>query len=115
MVKVLTIFGTRPEAIKLAPVIIELRKYPDFDVLVCVTAQHREMLDQVLRLFGIVPNIDLNLMQPGQMLSDLTARVVSQVDRILEKNRPDVIQQQLWLPQWRHFIVKCLLDMWKQD
>lgn len=90
MIKVLTIFGTRPEAIKLAPIIIELRKYADFEVQVCVTAQHRQMLDQVLNLFGIVPDIDLNLMESGQTLPDLTAKVVTHVDWVLKKNRPDV-------------------------
>ncbi|HID54382.1 MAG TPA: UDP-N-acetylglucosamine 2-epimerase (non-hydrolyzing), partial [Anaerolineae bacterium] len=67
MINVLTVIGTRPEAVKLAPVILELQKYPEqIQSRVCVTAQHREMLDQVLQLFGIVPDIDLNLMRPGQ-------------------------------------------------
>ena len=76
MLKVLSIFGTRPEAIKMSPVIKELAKHPNEIVSrVCVTAQHREMLDQVLTLFGIEPDYDLDLMRPNQPLSELTARV----------------------------------------
>jgi len=88
---VLTIFGTRPEAIKLAPIIVELRKYPEIRSLVCVTAQHRQMLDQVLQLFNIVPDIDLDIMTPGQTLSEITSRVVLGIDRVLEKEKPDLI------------------------
>jgi len=91
MKKILTIFGTRPEAIKLAPVIVELKKYSDIRLRVCVTAQHRQMLDQVLGLFGIVPDIDLDLMQTGQTLAELTARVIVQVDQILREEDPDVV------------------------
>jgi UDP-N-acetylglucosamine 2-epimerase len=91
MKKVLTIFGTRPEAIKLAPVIVELKKYSHIGLRVCVTAQHRQMLDQVLGLFGIVPDIDLDLMQTGQTLAELTARVIVQVERVLREEKPDVI------------------------
>jgi len=90
--KVLIVFGTRPEAIKLAPVIHELRKYPELiETRICVTAQHREMLDQVLELFGIEPDIDLNLMEPGQSLSDLTARVLTGVTEVLKEERPDLV------------------------
>lgn len=90
--KVLVVFGTRPEAIKLAPVIERLRERPDdFDVRVCVTAQHREMLDQVLELFGIVPDADLDVMQAGQTLSDLTARALTGLTRVFESERPDVV------------------------
>ena len=92
MKKVLIVFGTRPEAIKLAPVIHELRKYPELiETRICVTAQHREMLDQVLELFGIEPDIDLNLMEPGQSLSDLTARVLTGVTEVLKEERPDLV------------------------
>jgi len=87
----MTIFGTRPEAIKLAPIIVELKRYSDIRLRICVTAQHRQMLDQVLGLFGITPDIDLDLMQPGQTLADLTARVIVQVDRVLREERPDVV------------------------
>ncbi|MBN1580629.1 MAG: UDP-N-acetylglucosamine 2-epimerase (non-hydrolyzing) [Anaerolineae bacterium] len=88
--KVLSIFGTRPEAIKMAPVVKELAKHPDRIVSrVCVTAQHREMLDQVLSLFKIVPDYDLDLMRSGQTLSGLTSRVFIELDPIIAKEKPD--------------------------
>jgi len=74
--KVMLVFGTRPEAIKMAPLVKEFQKHPDrFETIVCVTGQHREMLDQVLRLFEIVPDYDLNIMKPGTDLYDITAHV----------------------------------------
>jgi UDP-N-acetylglucosamine 2-epimerase (non-hydrolysing) len=91
MKKILTIFGTRPEAIKLAPILVELGKHPEIHSRVCVTAQHREMLDQVLSLFAIVPDIDLDLMQPGQSLSEITARVALGIDKVLQGEKPDVV------------------------
>ena len=91
MFKVLTVFGTRPEAIKLAPVLIELKKNPEIQSQVCVTAQHRQMLDQVLNIFDVVPNIDLDLMCPDQLLSNLTAKVITEIDRILTKLSPDLV------------------------
>jgi UDP-N-acetylglucosamine 2-epimerase len=91
MLKVLTIFGTRPEAIKLAPVLMELEKYSDIKSYVCVTAQHRQMLDHVLNIFDIVPDFDLDLMQPGQSLSGLTARVLTDVCEVIKKVSPDLI------------------------
>ncbi len=94
MFKILTIFGTRPEAIKLAPVLVELRKRKNILSHVCVTAQHRQMLDQVLNVFGIVPDIDLDLMRPCQSLSDLTARVVTEVDHVLTKVSPNLVMVQ---------------------
>ncbi|MDD2272281.1 MAG: UDP-N-acetylglucosamine 2-epimerase (non-hydrolyzing) [Desulfuromonadaceae bacterium] len=90
--KVLSVFGTRPEAIKMAPVIKELEKYPDlFKSIVCVTAQHRQMLDQVLSLFNIVPDYDLNIMKPGQDLTDITCNVIQGLKPVLEKERPDIV------------------------
>jgi UDP-N-acetylglucosamine 2-epimerase len=90
--RVLCILGTRPEAIKLAPVILELHKHAqDISSRVCITAQHRQMLDQALGLFGIVPDVDLDLMQPGQDLPNLTARVITSVSRVLESEKPQVI------------------------
>ena len=90
MIKVLSIFGTRPEAIKMAPVVKELEKQPDqFQSVVCVTAQHREMLDQVMDLFDIKPDHDLDLMRPGQSLSGLTSRVFTALDPIFEVEKPD--------------------------
>lgn len=91
-IKILSIFGTRPEAIKMAPVVRELAKHSDhFDSRVCVTAQHREMLDQALDLFGIKPEFDLDLMQKNQSLSDLTARILSGLQPILKDFRPDCV------------------------
>lgn len=88
--RVLFIFGTRPEAIKLAPVILHAKaRGEDFQVRVCVTAQHRRMLDQVLEIFGIVPDIDLNLMQPNQDLHSLTANLVSGLGPVVRSERPD--------------------------
>jgi UDP-N-acetylglucosamine 2-epimerase (non-hydrolysing) len=90
-VKVLTVFGTRPEAIKMAPLVHALARDPDFDAKVCVTAQHREMLDQVLNLFSIVPDFDLNIMRPGQGLTEITCRILEGLKPILESFRPDVV------------------------
>lgn len=92
MKKILLIFGTRPEAIKMAPLAIELKKYPfDFETQVCVTGQHREMLDQVLNLFGIDPEFDLNIMKQGQDLYDVTARVLIGIRDVLKEVKPDVV------------------------
>ena len=91
MKKVLVIFGTRPEAIKMAPVVAELRKSALLSVKVCVTAQHRQILDQVLELFEIVPDHDLNLMRPSQTLDQLTARVLVGVGEVLDAEKPDVV------------------------
>ena len=90
MIKILSIFGTRPEAIKMAPVVKELEKHSERIISrVCVTAQHREMLDQVLDLFEITPDYDLDLMQEGQTLSGLTARVFTSLDPVLQTEKPD--------------------------
>lgn len=88
MTKVLCVFGTRPEAIKMAPVIKELRKHPAADCRVCVTAQHRQMLDQVLRLFDIVPDYDLDIMQDDQRLSYVTSRVLTEAEQVIQAERP---------------------------
>jgi len=89
--KVAIIFGTRPEAIKLAPVILALKNDPRFSCQVCVTGQHREMLDQVLDAFSIKPDVDLDLMEPNQTLAGLTARAVEAIDRFLAKSKPDLV------------------------
>lgn len=89
--RVLIVFGTRPEAIKMAPVVKALQGEKAFQVRVCVTAQHREMLDQVLKLFDIVPDFDLDVMSPGQDLTDVTTRVLCGVRKVLLKWRPDVM------------------------
>jgi UDP-N-acetylglucosamine 2-epimerase (non-hydrolysing) len=86
---ILVAFGTRPEAIKLFPVIHELQQDADFDVTVCVTAQHREMLDQVLDIAKITPDVDLNIMQPNQTLPQITSRILSSFDEVLAKFEPD--------------------------
>jgi UDP-N-acetylglucosamine 2-epimerase (non-hydrolysing) len=89
--RVLSIFGTRPEAVKMAPVVEELAHTPEIESRVCVTAQHREMLDQVMDLFGIVPDVDLNLMRPDQTLAQLTAAVFTHLDPVLASMKPDWI------------------------
>jgi len=92
MLKVMTIFGTRPEAVKLAPVIKKLEEYKDqFESVICVTAQHRQMLDQVLELFDIKTDYDLNVMKPNQSLFELTSNVLLNLKPILEKENPDII------------------------
>lgn len=91
MKKVLLVFGTRPEAIKMAPVYEVLRATPGLDVRVAVTAQHREMLDQVLRLFGIEPDYDLNVMKPGQGLTEITGAVLAGLKQVLEEYAPDLL------------------------
>ena len=85
------IFGTRPEAIKLAPVVLGLQQQPDFTCRVCVTGQHRQMLDQVLDVFDIEPDVDLNLMVPDQTLAGLTARGIEAIDRYLAQDKPDLV------------------------
>ncbi len=91
MKKVLTVFGTRPEAIKMAPLVHALADDPRFEAKVCVTAQHREMLDQVLGLFDIIPDYDLNLMKAGQTLNDVTAKIIIELKPVLEEFKPDVV------------------------
>lgn len=92
MKKILLVFGTRPEAIKMAPLVKEFQKHPDrFDTRVCVTAQHRQMLDQVLDLFKIVPDYDLDIMKPEQDLYDVTSRVLLGMRQVLQESRPDVV------------------------
>lgn len=89
--KVLTVFGTRPEAIKMAPVVKALADHQDFEAKVCVTAQHRQMLDQVLDIFAIRPDFDLNLMKPGQDLSDITSNVLLGMREVYRQWQPDIV------------------------
>lgn len=91
MKKILLVFGTRPEAIKMAPLVKALQQHTGFESKVCVTAQHREMLDQVLELFEITPDFDLNLMKAGQSLNDVTAAILLQLKPVLEGFKPDVV------------------------
>ena len=90
-IKVMSIFGTRPEAIKMAPVIKELEKRKNIDSIICVTAQHREMLDQVLETFQIKPQYDLNIMKPGQTLSQITSNVLMGLEKIMQEEKPDIV------------------------
>ena len=92
MKKIMLVFGTRPEAIKMCPLVKEFQKYPsDFETIVCVTGQHREMLDQVLRIFDVKPDYDLNIMKQGQDLYDVTARVLTGMRDVFKTCRPDVV------------------------
>ena len=90
-IKVMTVFGTRPEAIKMAPLALELADRPEFEAICCVTAQHREMLDSVLNIFRLKPNYDLNIMEPRQTLSTITAKCLNGMDGVLEEARPDLV------------------------
>lgn len=91
-IKVMTIFGTRPEAIKMAPLVLELKKHPEqFTAIVTVTAQHRQMLDQVLEIFKIVPDYDLNIMKERQTLIDVTTRGLQGLDKVMKEVKPDIV------------------------
>lgn len=90
--KVMTVFGTRPEAIKMAPLVHELKKHPDWiEPIVCVTAQHRQMLDQVLEIFQIHPDIDLNIMKDRQTLTQITTRALESLDQVMKEMKPDIV------------------------
>ena len=107
MINVLIIFGTRPEAIKMAPVVKTLQKNNNiFDVKVCVTAQHRDLLDQVLEIFQIKPDYDLNIMKSGQDLYDITSRVLLELRSVL-------ILLLLWPHRLQHFMLKYRFAMWR--
>ena len=90
-IKVMSVFGTRPEAIKMAPLVLELDSRPEFESIVCVTAQHRQMLDGVLDRFSISPDYDLDIMQSGQTLSDITSRVLNGLGGVLREAKPDLV------------------------
>lgn len=90
-IKVMSVFGTRPEAIKMAPLVKELEKRPEIESVVCVTAQHREMLDQVLATFEIKPDYDLNMMKQGQTLMDITVGALCGVDAVIKEAKPDIV------------------------
>ena len=92
MKKIMLVFGTRPEAIKMCPLVKELQKHPeDFETIVCVTGQHREMLDQVLKIFEVTPDFDLNIMKQGQDLTDVTSRVLTGMRDVFKECKPDVV------------------------
>src|SRR5690606_35979885 len=91
-IKVMTIFGTRPEAIKMAPLVLELKKRPEqFEAIVTVTAQHRQMLDQVLEIFNITPDHDLNIMKERQTLAQITTRALEGLDQVMKETQPDIV------------------------
>ena len=89
--RIMTIFGTRPEAIKMAPLVLELSRHPGLESLCCVTAQHREMLDAVLRIFHLRPDYDLNIMEPRQTLSTITSKCLTGVEQVLQEAKPDLV------------------------
>lgn len=91
MKKISLIFGTRPEAIKLCPLVLALQRHPDFDPHVCVTSQHRQMLDQVLKVFGVKPNVDLNIMEPDQGLASLTSSAIRALEAYMTEQEPDFV------------------------
>ena len=91
MIKVMTVFGTRPEAIKMAPLVKELKSRKEIETIVCVTAQHRQMLDQVLEVFDIKPDYDLDIMKQGQTLSDITSRVLYGLEDVIKKVQPNIV------------------------
>lgn len=91
MKKVLLVFGTRPEAIKMCPVVLELKKFNDIQTIVCVSGQHRQMLDQVLRVFNVVPDYDLSIMKDKQTLFDVTVNLLTAIKSVLEKVKPDIV------------------------
>ena len=90
-IRVMSVFGTRPEAIKMAPLVKELEKREEIESIVCVTAQHREMLDQVLETFDIKPDFDLNIMKQGQTLGDITTRALNGLEEVIKESKPDIV------------------------
>ncbi|WP_235497002.1 UDP-N-acetylglucosamine 2-epimerase, partial [Aneurinibacillus migulanus] len=87
----MTVFGTRPEAIKMAPLVHELGQYEELEPFVCVTAQHRQMLDQVLDIFSVTPDADLNVMKERQTLTQITTRVLEGLDGVMKTEKPDMV------------------------
>ena len=90
-IRVMSVFGTRPEAIKMAPLVLELKKYPEIESICCVTAQHRQMLDSVMEVFGVQADADLNIMAPRQTLSSITCKCLTGMDDVIEEQKPDLI------------------------
>ena len=91
MKKIMLVFGTRPEAIKMCPLVNELKRRENFETVVCVTGQHRQMLDQVLETFEVIPDYDLSIMKDKQTLFDITTNILNKIKSVLEKEQPDVV------------------------
>lgn len=89
--EIMLVFGTRPEAIKMCPLVNELKRHKNIKVIVCVTGQHRQMLDQVLQVFSVVPDYDLSIMKDKQTLFDVTVSILERIKTVLEKEKPDVV------------------------
>lgn len=118
-IKVMTVFGTRPEAIKMAPVVKELQSREEIQEITCVTAQHRQMLDQVLETFKITPEYDLDIMKQGQTLNEVVQRVLGKIGEVLEKERPDIVlvhgdTTTTFAGRLRHFTVRSRSVMLRQ-
>ena len=90
-IKVMSVFGTRPEAIKMCPLVLELQKHPEIESIVCLTGQHRQMLDQVMEVFGVKADYDLNIMRPQQTLTTITADVLTNMEPVLKESKPDIV------------------------
>lgn len=90
-IRVMSVFGTRPEAIKMCPLVLELQKHPEIESIVCLTGQHRQMLDQVMEVFGVTADYDLNIMRPQQTLTTITADVLTNMEPVLKESRPDIV------------------------
>ena len=91
MKKILAVFGTRPDAIKMCPLVLELKRRESIEIKVCLTGQHREMLDQVIGIFGVTADYDLSVMREGQGLSDITSKIIDGITPILQKEKPDIV------------------------
>lgn len=119
--KVMLVFGTRPEAIKMCPLVNELKTRKNIETIVCVTGQHRQMLDQVLKTFNVVPDYDLAIMKQGQTLFDITTGILERIKEVLENVKPDVVLRYyeqrksrnniytLWSEFWISFASNCII------
>ena len=112
MKKIMLVFGTRPEAIKMCPLVNELKRRENFETVVCVTGQHRQMLDQVLETFEVIPDYDLSIMKDKQTLFDITTNILNKIKSVLEKEQPDVV---LVHGDTSTTIFRFQLGMWKLD
>ena len=118
-IKVMTVFGTRPEAIKMAPLVLKLKKDDRFEEVTVVSAQHREMLDQVLDIFNIKPDYDFNIMHKNQTLEEITSKVMIDLSKVIKEEKPDIVlvhgdTTTSFAALLRHFTNKRLWVTWKQ-